>query len=364
MLWSVMNAIHQFVAGYSRGDAISNEAVVMRDIFRSWGYESELFSELRRILPELRKDGYDVDRASDMVRPDDVVLLHLSIGSIVNDRFATLPCRKVILYHNITPADYFRGVQEEIARNLAQGREQARRLATVAEVNLADSAYNAAEFQCMGCPSVDVLPLVLDLEKLRNGVDRRQFKEFDDGKKNILFVGRCAPNKRIEDLLYAFHYYQRYVEPHSRLIIAGSYSGLESYYAYQLTQQRELKIRDVVFTGSIRQDTLNACYRAADLFLCMSEHEGFCIPVIESMVMDVPVLAYAAAAVPGTMDGAGVLFHEKRFDLVAEMMGRLTAEGPLRESILQGQRARIERYEARDLREELKTRLDPVLCSA
>ncbi len=361
MLCLSMKAIHQFVAGYSRGDAISNEAIVMRDVFRSWGYESAVFSELKRILPELRNDAHDVAEAAEHVRPDDVVVLHLSIGSVVNDVFRDLPCRKAILYHNITPSEYFRGIQEEIARSLARGREQARRLTGVAEVNLADSAYNAEEFQEMGCSHVDVLPLVLDLAKLRKGVDSRLLKEFDDGKKNVLFVGRCAPNKRMEDILYAFHYYQRYVEPNSRLIIAGSYSGLESYHAYQLTVQRDLNIRDVVFTGSIRQEALNACYRAADLFLCMSEHEGFCIPVIESMVMDVPVLAYASAAVPGTMDGAGVLFSEKRYDLVAEMMGRLVSNSPFRESVLQGQRARIARYESRDLPQELRRHLAPLL---
>ncbi len=356
-----MKALHQFVAGFSRGDAISNEAIVMRDIFRSWGAESDIFSEQRRILPELRSEARDIQQAEECIGPEDVVLLHLSIGSLVNDVFARLKCRKAILYHNITPPDYFRGVQEEIARNLARGREQARRLAQVAEVNLADSAYNAEEFMGMGCSAVEVLPLVLDLGKLRNGLDKRMLGEYQDGKTNILFVGRCAPNKRIEDILHAFHYYQRYVNPESRLILAGSYAGLESYYAYQLTVQRDLGLRDVIFTGSIPQEALNACYRASDVFLCMSEHEGFCIPVIESMVLDVPVLAYAAAAVPGTMDGAGVLFATKCYDLVAEMMGRLAVPGAFRSAVLNGQRARITRYESRDLGAELRNRLAPLL---
>lgn len=361
MLPLAMKAIHQFVAGYSLGDAISNEAVVMRDIFKSWGYKSTLFSEQKRILPELRGDAEDVNRAKDIVQPDDVTLLHLSIGSRVNDVFASLPCRKAILYHNITPAEYFRGIEEEIAQHLARGREQAKKLVRVAEVNLADSAYNADEFKDMGCPKVEVFPLVLDLNKLRKGVDNRFLDELNDGKVSILFVGRCAPNKRIEDVLGAFHYFQRYVEPNSRLILAGSYSGLEAYQACLLKKQRDMQLRDVLFTGSIRQQALNACYRAADLFLCMSEHEGFCIPVIESMAMDVPVLAYAAAAVPGTMDGAGVLFDTKRYDLVAEMMGRMCADGVFREAVLNGQCARMERYESRDLPGELRRYLAPLI---
>lgn len=356
-----MRAIHQLVAGFSRGDAISNEAIVLREIFRSWGADSEVFSEQRRILPELRRDARDIQHAKAAVETNDIALLHLSIGSIVNDVFSELSCHKAILYHNITPSEYFRGIQEEIARNLAHGRQQARRLATAGHVNLADSTYNAKEFQEMGCPTVAVFPLILDLAKLRQGFDRSQVKELDDGKTNVLFVGRCAPNKRIEDIMYAFHFFQRYVEPNSRLIIAGSFSGLESYYAYLLTVQRDLKIRDVVFTGSVRQEVLNACYRSADLFLCMSEHEGFCIPIIESMVMDVPVLAYSAAAVPDTMDGAGVLFGDKKFDLIAEMMGELISHEALRESVLQTQRDRVARYESRDLRAELRQHLAPLV---
>lgn len=358
-----MQAIHQFVAGYSNGDAISNEAIVLRDIFRSWGRPSEIFSEIKRILPELRGDAFDVSQAKERIKPDDVVLLHLSIGSIANDVFAELPCRKALLYHNITPGHYFKGVHEEAARNLDRGREQAQRLAGVAAVNLADSPYNADELRTWGYANVEVLPLVLDLEKLRKGTDRGTLKEFKDGKRNILFVGRIAPNKCIEDLLFAFQHFQRGVEPDSRLICAGSYSGMEAYQAYQLTVQRDLKLRDVKFTGSIRQADLNACYRAADVFLCMSDHEGFCIPVIEAMVMDIPVLAYAQAAVPGTMDGAGVLFHEKNHPAVAEMMGRMIHDAPFREAILRGQRARIKRYEERDLASELKRHLGPLLAA-
>lgn len=356
-----MSRLHQFVAGFSRGDAISNEAIVMRDLFRSWGHESHIYSEARRILPELRGDARDVSEYRKTARPDDIVLLHLSIGSTVNDVFAELKCRKVILYHNITPPGYLRGIQEEIAANLARGREQMKRLAGAADVVLADSRFNARELEELGYGEVRVLPLVLDLQKLRGRVDRGRLREFGDGLINVLFVGRCVPNKRLEDVLDAFYYFQKYVEPASRFIHAGSFAGLENYYAYLLARARELHLENVVFTGSIRQDELNACYRSAHVFLCMSEHEGFCIPVIESMALDVPVLAYEAAAVPETMDGAGVLFSEKQFDLVAEMTGRLTRDVAFREAVLKGQRERIARYEHRDPSAELRDLLKPVL---
>ncbi len=357
-----MKAIHQFVAGFSNGDAISNEAAVMRGIFRSWGYESRIYSEPRRILPELRKEAHDINRYRQSAGPDDVLLLHLSIGSIVNDIFAELPGRKVILYHNVTPPEYFRGIQEEIAANLARGREQIKALAETAEVVLADSRFNAKELESMGYGKVSVLPLVLDLDRVRDRPSRRVTREYCDGLINILFVGRCVPNKRIEDALCAFHYFQRYVEPGSRFIHVGSYAGMEQYHAYLLTQARELQLENVVFTGSVRQDELNAFYRSAHVFLCMSEHEGFCIPVIESMALDVPVLAYDAAAIPETMNGAGVLFSEKRFDLISEMMGNLSRTCDLRKSVLEGQSERIARYEDRDPSEELRELLSPLLA--
>ena len=356
-----MPAIHQLVAGYNRGDAISNEAVVFRDVFRKWGFASEIYSEGRRIPRDLRTDAYDVSACRTACKEDDIVFLHLSIGSIVNDVFPELPGKKVILYHNITPPEFLAGAQEEIARNLGWGREQAERLAGSSTVTMADSAYNARDLENMGHRDVSVLPLLLNFDQLRLKPDRGVLRAYNDDLVNILFVGRCVPNKRIEDLIHAFYYFQKFVEPRSRLIHVGSFAGLERYHALLLTQINNLELNDVDLIGSTRQEELLAYYQLADLFLCMSEHEGFCIPLIESMALDVPVLAYAAAAIPDTLDGAGVLFNDKQFDLVAEMMGRLTKDGGLREQVLRGQRERIARYTGRNLEAELREHLAPVL---
>jgi L-malate glycosyltransferase len=356
-----MRNIHQFVAGYSHHDAISNETRVLRGLFESWGAESRVYSEPRRILPELRGEARDAALAAAEVGPEDIAFLHLSIGSDVNDLFPLLPCRKVILYHNITPPDYFHGLQEQIAANLARGREQMKRLAGVADVVMADSDYNAAELRDLGYGEVAVLPLVLDLKSLRGKPHRRILRQLDDGLVNILFVGRCVPNKRIEDCLNAFYFFQKTVCSNARFIHVGSYAGTEQYHALLLTRLRDLGLEHVDLVGSVRQNELNAYYDAADVFLCMSEHEGFCIPVMEAMVHRVPVLAYAAAAVPETMAGAGVLVREKSFDRIAEMMGRLAEPGPLRDAVIAAQDRRIAAYERRDLATELKALLSSLL---
>ena len=354
-------AIHQLLAGFSNGDAISNEARVLRGLFRGWGRASEIFCEHRRVLPELRADCRDLHAISAAVAPEDTVILHLSIGSDANLLFPGLRCRKVILYHNITPPAFFRAVNEATAGHLERGRQQMALLAGTAEINLADSAYNAREIADLGYRDVRLLPITMDFAHLRQPPHRGILSRYQDGLTNLLFVGRCVPNKRIEDLLHAFHYYQRYVNPESRLIHVGSFAGTEPYQAMLETLKKDLHLENVDFLGSIPDDQLRACYKASHVFLCMSEHEGFCIPVLEAMAAGVPVLAFAEAAVPETMDGAGVLFRRKRFDEVAEMLQRLATPGPLRDAVLAGQQERIRRFESRDLDAELRGLLASML---
>lgn len=355
-----MSALHQFSAGFSKGDAISNEARVLRNLFRSWGVESEIFSETKNITKELRKDALDFSAAPARVKPDDVVILHLSIGSPLNAAFAALKCRKVILYHNITPPDYFRFLQEEIAAHLRTGFEQVRALAGVADLNLAVSRFNAQELLLMGYRDVQVMPMMLERGQWDGPADRRLLGRFGDGRTNILFVGRGAPNKRIEDLLNTLHYVQNYVDPEARLIHVGSFGGLERYHALLQAKAYELRLNRVEWLGSITMEGLRACYQSASVFLCMSEHEGFCIPLVEAMARGIPVVAFAAAAVPETMDGAGVLVREKRFDLIAEIIGELGRRPGLREAVVAGQKARVERYLHQDFAGRWKSLLAPL----
>jgi L-malate glycosyltransferase len=359
-----MSAIHQFVAGFNNGDAISNEARILRDIFRKWGFRSEIFCENRRILPGLRREVADISQAAAQCNGDDVALLHLSIGSVVNEAFAALRCRKAILYHNVTPARYFEAVNQETARTLARGREQLQRLAGAAAVNMADSKFNAAELVEAGYRDVRVLPLVLNLDLLKTNPDPTTLRRFDDSRVTVLFVGRCVPNKRIEDALRVFHIFQRNVEPQSRFIHAGSWAGTERYYYLLQTMAKELGLVHCHFAGAVTQPQLNAVYARANLFLCMSDHEGFCIPLLESMVHDVPVVAYAAGAVPETLDGAGVLAMDRQYEMIAEMMGRVVRDAGLRSAIIRGQQERIARYRSRNLEEELRGHLAPILSAS
>lgn len=356
-----MNAVHQFSAGFSKGDAISNEARVLRGLFHSWGCASEIFSETKRMAPDLRKDAVDISEAPTRIRSNDVALLHLSIGSAVNQSFAALSCRKVILYHNITPPDFFRGLQEEIAAHLRKGLDQVRALAGVADLNLAVSRFNADELRLLGYRDTQVMPMMLERGQWEGPVDRRLLARFNDGRMNLLFVGRGAPNKRIEDLLNVLYYTRRYTDPEARLIHVGSFGGLERYQALLQAKAYEMKLDRVEWMGSISMEGLRACYQAASVFVCMSEHEGFCIPLMEAMARGVPVMAFAAAAVPETMDGAGILVREKRFDLIAETIGELVRRADLRTAVIAEQKARVERYLNQDFSGRWKELLKPLL---
>jgi len=354
-----MTAIHQFVAGFSTGDAISNEARVLREMFRRWGHPSEIFADPLCIHPSLRRESASVHACT--VGPRDLVLLHLSMGSPVNDVFRRLDCRKIILYHNITPHTYFSLLLPQAAELLRWGRDQLRTLAGSADVNLAVSGFNAAELEAVGYTDVHVLPIVLDFDHLDAPADTTILDAYGDDAVNVIFVGRCAPNKCIDDLVRAFGCFQRNVEPNSRLIHVGAFNGLEAYQGLVRIQARNLGLRHVHFMGAVTLNQLVAFYRVGSLFLCMSDHEGFCIPLLESMYFDVPILAYAAGAVPETLAGAGVLFTEKRHEWTAEMMGRLVRDPGFRDAILAGQRDRLQRYRNQDLEAALKSRLTPLL---
>lgn len=355
-----MPAIHQLVAGYAENDAISNETRVLRSIFRSWGCESDILAERKYTAQRIRGEVKDVAEAR--WNPDDIAFLHLSIGSPVNAIFASLPCRKAILYHNITPSGFFKVFQPQTAAVLEQGREQLVALAHSAEVVMADSAYNARELEAAGYPPVTVLPLVLDFSRIRGPRDESMYRALTKERiRNILFVGRVAPNKRHEDLIAAFYYFQKYVCPFSQLLLAGSFQGMETYKGLLSAKAKEYGLSGVEFLGAITQERLLAAYDAADAFLCLSDHEGFCIPVLEAMVRGVPVLAYDAGAIAETMGGAGILFKEKRYDWIAETLGRVCEDQALRKAIVAEQSARVARYESRNLEREIRTALAPLL---
>lgn len=355
--------IHQLVAGFRGGDAISNTAVLMRDVFRSWGCESDIFCPHSCVAPYSRKHVRELATLEADLNPKDIAILHLSIGCEANKVFPNLRCKKVIVYHNITPSRFFRLVSPSTAAVLDEGRNELKRLAGAADINLADSPFNASELAEAGYKDPKVLPLPIDLSSFTPGKCDLRSLNYDalDGHFNIVFVGRFAPNKKIEDLVNVLFYLTK-IEPRARLIHVGAISGMESYCAIVMAHASQLGLTNAYFMGPQSDAYLNACYSTAHAFLCMSEHEGFCAPLVEAMLYRIPVFARAAAAVPQTLGDAGVLFESPPdFPIIAETIAEVLHDQSLRDSILARQDKRIAEIRGRDLSGELKTLLASLL---
>jgi glycosyltransferase involved in cell wall biosynthesis len=274
------------------------------------------------------------------------------------------PDRLVAIYHNITPAEFFLGFHPHLAGLCHHGRRELEAFAPRTRLALGDSEYNRRELETAGFEHTGVLPIVLDLAKYDSPPSPVVRRLYHDERTNILFVGRIIPNKRIEDLVRTFAAYQRWVEPRSRLLLVGDTRGFERYFDRLQELVSELRVDEVVFTGQVDDDELYACYREADVFLCLSEHEGFCVPLQEAMHFGVPVVAYDAGAVRETLHGGGVLLEEKQPEEVAELLGRLHEGSPLRGAVLDSQERAMAEIRATDFGGLLLDRLRPVLEDA
>lgn len=355
--------IHQIVAGFVEGDAISNYALALQEIFRGWGCDSEIFCPRRHIAPKMIGRAKEIGQHGAVSRKENVVIFHFSIGSETIDYFKRIPGKKVLVYHNITPGRYYRSVYDGRELILTQGRNELNSLASIPDLSLADSAFNARELVEAGYGNVQVMPIIVNRDHLNCPPDKSIINRYRDGVKNVLFVGRVVPNKRFEDLIKACHAYRLFLDRGVRLLLVGSHIGLERYLAILRNMVRELKLGNVLFTGHVRLDQLIAYYRVADIFLCMSEHEGFCIPLLEAMQFGVPILAYNAGAVPETLGGSGALAHEKDFPRIAELMDVLLNDAAVREGVVLRQRERLKDFDPALLEKKLKGYLAPWLTS-
>jgi glycosyltransferase involved in cell wall biosynthesis len=341
-----VTAVHQVLATLGYGDAIGHQVLGIQRVLRAAGFESDIFVETAdHRLEALTRDYRELVDAS---RPDNLLLHHFSIGSRASRTAFAVPDRMALIYHNITPPEYFVGVHRTLARQCFRGRRELRAYAARCDMALGASEYNRRDLEALGFPRTAVLPVVPDFSHLDRVPNRFVADRFDDGWTNILFVGRVIANKKIEDLIRFFYAYHTIFNPRSRLLLVGAHSTFERYLAALTELAATLGARHVHFVGHVSDEELVAYYDVADLFLCASEHEGFCVPLVEAFYAEVPVVAYAATAVPATMDGAGVLYTEKDPVRVAALMDAILSNGRMRDAIVDGQLAAVARLQARD----------------
>jgi L-malate glycosyltransferase len=353
--------VHQILATLGYGDAIGHEVLGINRVLRAAGYESDIIVETAD--PRLEDLTVDYRDIVGSVTRDDILVHHFSIGSRASRTAFALPCRMILIYHNITPPEYFLGVHEQLVRQCYHGRRELLPYRSRCDLALGDSEFNRQELETLGFSPTGVLPVVPGFTHLDTTGDARIAEAYDDDWTNILFVGRLIPNKRPDDLIRFFHAYKTGYNPLSRLILAGSYGGFESYLAQLHMLVAALGVRDVHILGQVTNEELTALYDVADLFLCASEHEGFCVPLIESFYKRVPVLAYAATAVPATMDGGGMLYESRDPRRVATLMDALLTDAGLESRVLEAQDAALDRLRARDFGQLLVRFVEQVLAS-
>jgi glycosyltransferase involved in cell wall biosynthesis len=344
-----LTQVHQFLASYAIGDAVSVHTLQARRVLRALGFESEIYAERAHgldpaagILPLVAFEGRPVE-------PDTWLLYQHAIGSRLGRVLLDRPERLVVNYHNVTPASFFESWDLSIAAELALGRRHTSMLASRAVAGIAVSAYNERELREAGYAETAVAPVLFDVNGLRRDVDDaalgRHLARKAGGGADIVFVGRVAPHKAQHDLVKAFAAYRRAYDPAARLHLVGARSS-ERYWSALEDFIDGAGLQDVVsLTGPVSAGELGAYYRSADVFLCLSDHEGFCVPLLEAMANDVPVVAFAAAAVPETLAGAGVLLADKDPATVAAALHCVLADPHRRDELVDAGRRRLADFE-------------------
>jgi len=351
--------VHQFATSLTYGDAISDEMLEIQKVLREKGFTSEIFVKFYDPrMAHLRRDFQEYRKFSS---PENVVIFHFSIGSPVSKMFFRVPDKKIMIYHNITPFEYFLDYHRILTKECYKGRLEIKLFRDKVDLALGDSEFNRQELEKIGYRRTGVLPLLIDFSKFDRERDPLIEEIFNTGKTTILYVGRLIPNKRFEEVIKIFYFYQKFFNPNSQLILVGDYRGVERYFASLIELVHKLKLKDVHFPGHVTFPELSSFFRISDLYLSMSEHEGFGVPLLESFYMKLPVIAYAAGAVEETMNGGGVILREKDYLKIAALMERIITQKTLKEKIVLSQLKALEKYKKENTSQILLTHLKKVI---
>lgn len=351
--------IYQIVTSLSFGDAVGNDLMALQKVIEEIADESGIFAD--HIDPRLPEGIAQTTDCMPQLREDDVVIYHMACGTPMSEMFGNLPCKRVMRYHNITPPEFFHGYDAGSEETCQKGYEQLEWLKDKVDYCLAVSEYNKSDLRRIGFTcKIDILPILVPFSDYDKTPAANIIEQYTgDGWLNILFVGRIVPNKKHEDLVRVLKAYQDNYQKKARLILVGSSKETDLYLARLKRYIKELGLtkEDVVFPGHIKFDEILAFYKAADVFLCQSEHEGFCVPLVEAMYLGTPIIAYDASAIKDTLGGAGILMDTKDYLVTAGMIDRLVHDTELRKDVLDNQKERLKDFSFDVIAEQFRTLL-------
>jgi L-malate glycosyltransferase len=332
--------IHQVAAGFQKGDAISNEMVAIQSLLKKDSIFGEIYSENIGNDPE--KFSHRISKLNP--NSEDRLVYHHSIETNAIDSVKGFKCKKIFVYHNVTPSHFFEPYDLKFSLLLKKGKERIPEIAHCFDKFLAVSEFNKKELQELGIKNVDLFPLHLalpisaDLRPKEKGSKENQIQ--------FLFVGRIAPNKKQDDLIRFAYTWKSMFGTNFKIKMIGFCNPSLSHYLEELNYMiRFFSLQEnITITPYATEAELEESYRESDFFLSMSEHEGFCVPLLESMYFGLPVIAYDGGAVKETLGNAGVLFKDKDFTSLALFLKELLTQPKSIESLRQGQDKRLQNY--------------------
>jgi glycosyltransferase involved in cell wall biosynthesis len=333
----VVSAVHQVCAGAVPRDAITHHVIEARRVIRAMGLRSEIFCDDAGIAPDLAGEVHGASRWEAIARPGDVAILHYSIGSPAFAQVMERCPRVAIHYHNITPAELLWEDAPAVALACRRGRADLAALGGRVEAAAADSGFNADELEALGFPPAAVIGVM----RRALPVGGRAAPRAPGDALRLLFVGRGVPNKAQHHLIATLAAL-RQSGCDARLRLVGSWLGMESYERRCRRLASHLRVADhVSMEGSLDDAALAAAYAGCDVFLCLSDHEGYCVPLVEAMDAALPIVAYASSAVTETVGRAGLLLPEKPPSLVAEAVLAAISDRRLGERMAAGRRSQL-----------------------
>ncbi len=347
-----MREVHQLVHTLSYGDAISGEVLALRRCLQQMGISSEIFAI--NVHPKYKSQARDVRDFPQAFSGE--VILHYSLGSPLNDLYRGLSTvGRALIYHNLTPAHWFRSTNPRIAADIERGLRELPELCRLSDLLIADSAFNAGEHKTLGFDA-SVLELPIDSEKWSVPANPGILSLLQsDPSLHVLHVGRFAPNKCVEDIIKCFYFLQKHIHQTSKLWLVGIDIDTEvySFGLKRLVQQLGID-ESVHFIGQRDDSELKSLYQAASMYLCMSEHEGFCLPVIEAMHFGLPVISFASSALPQTIGAGGILVKEKKHPEIAELMFRVYSDAKLRTRMIEAGKQRASELSVEKFSEQVQ----------
>lgn len=352
-----MRPVHQLVAAATPGDAVTEQALRWRAVLRGWGHPSELVAE--HVHPALAGDVHRLDgRGPRVLAGAAGLVLHYSIWGAAAEAAITHGAPLGVVYHNVTPGELLRAANREVAAMCDRGRAHLASLSGRVAALVAVSAFNARDLADAGLGEAAVVPLLLA------AVDPPDRTAAPAGPPRLLTVGRVVPNKRLEDVVRVHALLQRAREPRAELTVMGSWEGFEPYHHALEGQLAALGSQGVRLTGKVSDAARDAAYEAASVYVCMSVHEGFCLPLVEALQRGLPVVARAAAAVPETLGDAGIVLSDDDLAVFAEAALEASRSTALRATLAEAARARLADLAPARVTERMRAALAPVLEAA